>query len=78
VYSILIIFCYVTTQPGLAATVAYRGETILTVNEGVIDKKSTPSRKPDGDTIFRIGSISKVFVVSLLCSTCVVATNFKL
>jgi len=55
--------CYFITQPGLAAAVAYRGETILTVSEGVIDKKSTPPRKPDSDTIFRIGSISKVFVV---------------
>ncbi|XP_065902491.1 putative beta-lactamase-like 1 [Dysidea avara] len=54
------------SAPGLAAAVAYRGETILTVGEGVINKKSTPARKPDSDTIFRIGSISKVFVIITL------------
>ena len=51
-------------QPGLAAAIAYRGEVILTVGDGVVSKKDKPSRKPDGDTIFRVGSITKVFVVS--------------
>ena len=56
------IFAFI--QPGLAAAVAYRGETILNIGYGVVDKKSKSARTPDGDTIFRVGSISKVFVVS--------------
>jgi len=51
-------------QPGIAAAIAYRGEVILTAGVGVVSKKDKSSRKPDGDTIFRIGSITKVFVVS--------------
>ena len=51
-------------QPGLAAAIAYRGEVILTVGDGVVSKKDKSFRKPDGDTIFRVGSITKVFVVS--------------
>ena len=57
---------YIFPQPGVAAAVAYRGEIILTVGDGVVDKSSKTPKAPDGDTIFRIGSISKVFVVSII------------
>ena len=51
-------------QPGLAAAVTYHGETILTVGEGVTSKTCKSPCRPDGDTIFRAASITKVFVVS--------------
>ena len=49
-------------QPGLVARISYRDTDLLSVAYGVKDKKK-PDVKPDGDTIFRIGSLSKVFVV---------------
>jgi len=45
----------------MVAAVSYRGDTLWSKGYGVIDKKSTIV--PDGDTIFRVGSISKVFSV---------------
>ena len=49
-------------QPGLAAAIAYRGETLLSVGYGTIKKGSETA--PNGDTIFRIGSLTKIFTVS--------------
>jgi len=60
---IIILILFVLIQPGLAAAITYRGEPLLTVGDGVVSKKDKSPRTPDGDTIFRVGSISKVFVV---------------
>ena len=49
-------------QPGVVGAIAYRGETLLSVGYGTIKKGS--KTVPNADTIFRIGSITKVFVVS--------------
>ena len=46
----------------MVAAVAYQGERLLSVGYGTIKKGS--QIVPDGDTIFRVGSISKVFAVS--------------
>ena len=46
----------------MVAAIAYRGETLLSIGYGTTKKGS--KTVPDGDTIFRIGSITKVFVVS--------------
>ena len=46
----------------MVAALSYRGERLLSLGDGTIKKGS--QTVPDGDTIFRIGSISKVFVVS--------------
>jgi len=46
----------------MVAAISYRGETLWSKGYGVIDKKSTTV--PDSNTIFRVGSISKVFAVS--------------
>ena len=46
----------------MVAAVAYQGQRLLSVGYGTI-KKGTQT-VPNGDTIFRIGSITKVFVVS--------------
>ena len=46
----------------MVAAVAYKGERLLTKGYGTIKKGS--QIVPDGDTIFRVGSISKVFAVS--------------
>ena len=49
-------------QPGIALAVTYNGETVWSKGLGVKSKDDhTP---PDGDTIFRIGSVSKIFPVS--------------
>jgi len=48
----------------MVAAVSYRGETLWSKGYGVIDKKSTTV--PSSDTIFRVGSISKVFAVSAI------------
>ena len=45
----------------MVAAVAYQGETLLSLGYGTIKKGSQTA--PNGDTIFRIGSITKVFVV---------------
>ena len=46
----------------MVAAISYRGENLLSLGYGTIKKGSQTA--PDGDTIFRIGSITKVFVVS--------------
>lgn len=53
------------------ARISYRDTDLLSVAYGVKDKKK-PDVKPDGDTIFRIGSLSKVFVVSFCVCVCVI------
>ena len=45
----------------MVAAVAYQGQRLLSLGYGTIKKGSTTAL--DGDTIFRIGSITKVFVV---------------
>jgi len=49
-------------QPGIAASIVYRNQVIYSKGFGLINK--TKPDVPDGNTIFRIGSVSKVFVVS--------------
>jgi len=52
----------------MMAAVSYRGEVLWSRGYGVINRKSTTV--PDGDTIFRVGSISKVFAVrEQLCTS---------
>ena len=51
-------------QPGITASVVYRDQVVFSKGFGVKDK-SKPGA-PDGSTIFRIGSVSKVFAVSLV------------
>ena len=51
-------------QPGIAASVVYRDQVIFSKGFGVKDK--TKPDAPDESTIFRIGSVSKVFAVSLV------------
>ena len=50
-------------QPGMAYSVAYKGTTLKAGGIGVKVKGSNDV--PDSTTIFRIGSVSKVFAVSL-------------
>ena len=55
----------------MVAAIAYRGERLLSVGYGTIKKGS--KTVPNADTIFRIGSITKVFVVSdNSCGICLV------
>ena len=54
---------YVYVQPGIAYSVTYKG-TVLR-NGGVGVKVKGNSAPPDSNSIFRIGSVSKVFAVSL-------------
>ena len=54
--------CFFVLQPGIAASVVYRDQVIFSKGFGVKDK--TKPDAPDGNTIFRIGSVSKVFAVS--------------
>ena len=55
--------CWLTMQPGITASVVYRDQVLFTKGLGMINKKE-PNTPPQGDTIFRIGSVSKVFAVS--------------
>ena len=50
-------------QPGAAYGMQYRDSSKWTKGFGVKNKE-TPDVPPDPDTIFRIGSVSKVFAVS--------------
>ena len=45
--------------------ISYKGKNIWTKGFGVKDKNK-PGIAPDGDTIFRIGSVSKIFPVILV------------
>ena len=51
-------------QPGIAYSVTYKG-TVLK-NGGVGVKVKGYSAPPDSNSIFRIGSVSKVFAVSIM------------
>ena len=51
-------------QPGAAYGMQYMDKFKWAKGFGVKDK-GTPDVSPDPDTIFRIGSVSKVFAVSL-------------
>ena len=50
-------------QPGIAYSVTYKGAVLK--NGGVGVKAKGNSAPPDSNSIFRIGSVSKVFAVSL-------------
>ena len=52
------------TLPGIAASITYNGQTLYSRGFGVVDKDSTIA--PNGSTIFRIGSVSKVFAVIMI------------
>ena len=47
--------------PSVVLTIAYKGKTIFSHGSGSISLKE--EKKPDSDTIYRIGSVSKVFPV---------------
>ena len=51
-------------QPAIAISVTYMGETLWSKGLGVKSKDDPNHTPPDGDTIFRIGSVSKIFPVS--------------
>lgn len=46
-------------------SITYMGRTIWTKGFGLKDKKHSDAGPPDEKTIFRIGSISKIFPVKL-------------
>ena len=52
----------VTQKPGIAYSVAYKGTVLKSGGLGVKIKGNAGA--PDSNTIFRIGSVSKVFAVS--------------
>ena len=52
----------VRVQPGISVSVNYRGKTLFYLGAGTTDKSGGVT--PTANTIFRIGSISKVIVVS--------------
>lgn len=54
-----------TSLPGIAISVTYLGKSIWTKGFGVKSKESK-SEAPEGDTIFRIGSVSKIFPVTMI------------
>ena len=51
-------------QPGIAYTVAYKGRILKAGGLGVKTKGRTDA--PNSNTIFRVGSVSKIFPVSQL------------
>ena len=51
-------------QPGIAYSVVYRDSVLKSRGLGVLNRTAKPATPPDGSTIFRIGSVSKVFAVS--------------
>ena len=66
-------------QPGISASLVYMGSEICSKGFGV-KSKTGPSSPPDHHTIFRIGSISKVFAVCLCVLTlqmAVLIDNFE-
>ena len=60
----LTVCAYWYVQPGIAYSVTYKG-TVLK-NGGVGVKLKGNSAPPDSNSIFRIGSVSKVFAVSIM------------
>ena len=54
-------------QPGIAYSVAYKGRVLKAGGFGVKTKGSNDA--PDSSTIFRVGSVSKVFPVGQLIFT---------
>ena len=46
------------------ANVVYNNEVLYSEGFGTVSKQTT--EKPNGDSIFRIGSVSKVFAVSVI------------
>ena len=53
---------HVYMQPGIAYSVMYKGTVLKSGGVGV--KVKGNSAAPDSNSIFRIGSVSKVFAVS--------------
>ena len=60
---VCVYYCVVYLQPGAALGIQYMDTFKWTAGFGVKDK-SIPDLHPQSDTIFRIGSVSKVFAVS--------------
>ncbi|KAI0465878.1 putative D-aminoacylase [Xylaria cf. heliscus] len=56
--------CSVTGAPSVSLGVAYKGESIYQWSHGLVD--TTKNLQPDSDTVYGIGSISKVFTASAI------------
>lgn len=52
-------------QVGISLQVVYDQHVLANINEGLIDVK-LPNSKPTPDTVFRIGSITKIFTTMML------------
>lgn len=52
--------------PGIAYSVVYRDSVLKSRGLGVLNRTAKPAKPPDGSTIFRIGSVSKVFATLVL------------
>ena len=52
-------------QPGLVASITYRDTDLWSSGFGAT-KKDVPQATPDKDTLYRIASVSKIFVVSVM------------
>ena len=63
-------------QPGIVHSVAYKGRVLKAGGLGVKAKGSTDV--PDSNTIFRVGSVSKVFPVSKICMCNVILSQLLL
>ena len=59
-----------TRKPGIAYSVTYKGTLLQAGGLGVKTKGSAGA--PDSNTIFRIGSVSKVFAVSFTINVTIV------
>ena len=66
---------YNVLQPGVIVGVQYMDKLQWTKGFGAKDR-ANPNLPPDADTIFRIASITKVFVVSYNCTT-YIAINYS-
>lgn len=54
-------------KPGITYSVSYKGSVLKSGGLGVKSKEnSSDAQAPDSNTTFRIGSVSKVFAVSLI------------
>ena len=62
-------------QPGVAYGLTYEGKPLGVGGMGLKDK--TKTGVPDADTIFRIGSVSKVFAVSIRSACHQILLNYN-
>ncbi|KAI1151720.1 putative D-aminoacylase [Nemania diffusa] len=58
------VICSVTGAPSVSLGIAYKGESIYQWNSGFRD--TTKGIQPDSDTVYGIGSISKIFTASAI------------